>query len=75
MVATSVGISEVWYRVLALAVGSFFVGVAGATYAHYNFTLSTTSFDLMANLWFFIYALIGGIGVSQGQSSAQHCLL
>jgi branched-chain amino acid transport system permease protein len=62
LVASSVGINEVWYRVLALAVGCFFVGLVGATYAHYNFTLSPTSFDLMANLWLFVYALIGGLG-------------
>jgi branched-chain amino acid transport system permease protein len=66
MVASSVGISEVWYRVMALAIGCFFVGIAGATYAHYNFTLSPTSFDLMASFWLFIYALIGGIGSFSG---------
>jgi ABC-type branched-subunit amino acid transport system permease subunit len=66
MVASSVCISEVWYRVLALAIGCFFVGVTGAIYGHYNFTLSPTSFDLMASLWLFIYALIGGIGSFSG---------
>jgi branched-chain amino acid transport system permease protein len=66
MVASSVGINEVWYRVMALAVGCFFAGIAGATYAHYNFTLSPTSFDLMAGLWLFIYALIGGLGSFNG---------
>jgi ABC-type branched-subunit amino acid transport system permease subunit len=62
MVASSVGISEVWYRVMALAIGCFFVGIAGAGYAHYNFTLSPTSFDMMASFWLFIYVLIGGVG-------------
>jgi len=61
LVASSVGINEVRYRVLALSVGCFFVGLAGAAYAHYNFTLSPTSFDLMASMWLFIYALIGGL--------------
>jgi branched-chain amino acid transport system permease protein len=61
-----VGINEVWYRVMALAVGCFFAGIAGAVYAHYNFTLSPTSFDLMAGLWLFIYALIGGLGSFNG---------
>jgi ABC-type branched-subunit amino acid transport system permease subunit len=65
-VASSVGINEVKYRVLALAVGCFFAGIAGATYAHYNFTLSPTSFDLMAGLWLFVYALIGGLGSFNG---------
>jgi branched-chain amino acid transport system permease protein len=62
LVASSVGINEAGYRILALSVGCFFVGITGAVYAHYNFTLSPTSFDLMAGLWLFIYALIGGLG-------------
>ena len=62
LVASSVGINEVRYRVLALSVGCFFVGLAGAGYAHYNFTLSPTSFDFLASMWLFIYALIGGLG-------------
>jgi branched-chain amino acid transport system permease protein len=61
LVASSVGINEVRYRVLALAVGCFFAGLAGAAYGHYNYTLSPTSFDLMASMWLFIYALIGGL--------------
>ena len=62
LVASSVGINEVRYRILALAVGCFFVGIAGAVYAHYNYTLSPTSFDFLASMWLFIYALIGGLG-------------
>jgi branched-chain amino acid transport system permease protein len=61
LVASSVGINEARYRVLALAVGCFFVGIAGASYAHYNSVLSYTSFDLLATMWLFIYVLIGGI--------------
>ena len=61
LVASSVGINEVRYRVLALSVGCFFAGLAGAVYAHYNFTLSPTSFDFLASMWLFIYALIGGL--------------
>ena len=62
LVASSVGINEVRYRILALSVGCFFAGIAGAGYAHYNFTLSPTSFDFLATMWIFIYALIGGLG-------------
>ncbi len=62
LVASSVGIDEAKYRVLALAVGCFFVGLTGAAYAHYTLTLSYSSFDLNATLWLVIYALIGGIG-------------
>ncbi|MBP1707420.1 MAG: Inner-rane translocator [Chloroflexi bacterium] len=61
MVASSVGINEARYRVFALAVGSFFVGLAGAVYAHYNLTLSYTTFNLSATLFLFMYVLIGGL--------------
>jgi branched-chain amino acid transport system permease protein len=61
MVASSVGINEGFYRILAVGVGCFFVGLTGAAYAHYNLVLSTSSFDLMATLWLVMYVLIGGI--------------
>ncbi|MBN2062049.1 MAG: branched-chain amino acid ABC transporter permease [Deltaproteobacteria bacterium] len=62
LVAASVGINEAKYRIIVLAVGCFFAGLAGGTYAHYMRALSYTSFDLLATLWLFMYALIGGIG-------------
>jgi branched-chain amino acid transport system permease protein len=61
IVASSVGINEAWYRVLAVGVGCFFAGLAGAGYAHYNMVLSPASFDFMATLWLVMYVLIGGI--------------
>lgn len=66
MVAGSVGINEVFYRILAVGVGCFFAGLAGAIYAHYNTVLSYTSFNLMATLWIVIYVLVGGIGSFAG---------
>jgi branched-chain amino acid transport system permease protein len=61
MVASSVGINEGFYRILAVGVGCFFVGLAGAAYAHYNLVISGSSFNLMATLWLVMYVLIGGI--------------
>jgi branched-chain amino acid transport system permease protein len=61
LVASSVGINEGWYRILAVGVGCFFVGLAGAGYAHYNQTLSPKSFNFLATLWLVMYVLIGGI--------------
>ncbi len=66
LVAGSVGISEVKYRVLAVAVGCFFVGLAGGMYASYNVTLSPSSFDMAATLWIVIYVIIGGMGNFSG---------
>jgi branched-chain amino acid transport system permease protein len=61
LVASSVGINEGWYRILAVGVGCFFAGLAGAGYAHYNTVLSPASFNFMATLWLVMYVLIGGI--------------
>jgi branched-chain amino acid transport system permease protein len=66
LVASSVGINEGGYRVLAVGVGCFFVGLVGAAYAHYNLVLSPTSFDLSATLWLVMYVLIGGINSFAG---------
>ncbi len=66
LVASSVGINEGWYRVLAVGMGCFFAGLAGAGYAHYNTVLSPASFNFMATLWLTMYVLIGGIGSFAG---------
>jgi ABC-type branched-subunit amino acid transport system permease subunit len=60
-VASSVGINEGWYRVMVVGIGCFFVGLAGAGYAHYNLVISCASFNLGATLWLFMYVLVGGI--------------
>jgi branched-chain amino acid transport system permease protein len=61
LVASSVGINEAFYRILAVGVGCFFAGLAGAGYAHYNRVISPSSFDFMATMWLVMYVLIGGI--------------
>jgi branched-chain amino acid transport system permease protein len=61
VVASSVGINEGFYRILAVAVGCFFVGLAGACYAHYNLILSSGTFGFMGTLWLVTYVLVGGI--------------
>jgi branched-chain amino acid transport system permease protein len=60
-VAESVGIDEAKYRILAVAVGSFFVGLAGAGYAHYVGTIATSNYNFMATMWLVMYVLVGGI--------------
>jgi branched-chain amino acid transport system permease protein len=61
-VAASVGISETKFRVIALGVSCFVVGLVGAGYAHYNMVLSYSSFNLLASINMLVYMLIGGIG-------------
>ena len=62
LLASSIGVDETGYRVMALAVGCFFVGLAGAGFAHYNIAISTSSFNLIASTNLLIYVLLGGIG-------------
>lgn len=60
LLASSLGINDVSYRVLAVTIGCFFAGLAGALYAHYTMVLSSTCFNLMATLWLVTYLLLGG---------------
>jgi len=61
-VASSVGINESRYRVLALAVGCFFSGLAGACYAHYNLVLTPSTFGFLPSIYLVMYMLVGGLG-------------
>jgi len=65
-VAASVGISETKFRVLALGVSCFVVGLVGAAYAHYNMVISYSSFNLLASINMLVYMLIGGIASFAG---------
>jgi branched-chain amino acid transport system permease protein len=66
LVAASVGINESGLRVLALAVGCFFAGIAGAGYAHYNTVLTRSSFGFLSSVNLLIYVLVGGTGSFAG---------
>lgn len=66
VVAASVGISEVKFRVLALAMSCFVVGLVGAGYAHYNMVISYSAFDLPASINLLVYMLVGGISSFAG---------
>ena len=60
LVASSVGINEAGSRVLALAVGCFFAGIAGASYAHYNLVLTPGTFSFLPSIFLVMYMLVGG---------------
>ena len=60
LVASSIGISETRFRILAFAVGCFFAGLAGGVYAHYSSVLSSSSFSLMPSINLFMFMLFGG---------------
>ena len=60
-VAASVGIGERRNRILAVAFGSFFAGLMGAVYCHYQGVASPSSYGLGATLWIIMYVLGCGI--------------
>lgn len=60
-VASSVGIGERRWRILAVGFGCFFAGLAGAAYVHYQGVASIGSFGLAATLLIIMYVLVGGI--------------
>ena len=60
LVASSVGINEAGLRVLALAVGCFFAGIAGAWYAHYNLVVTPNTFGFLPSIFLVMYMLVGG---------------
>ena len=66
LVASSIGINESFFRILAVAIGCFFVGLAGAAYAPYNMVISPNSFNFMTTLWIAVYVFVGGIGSFSG---------
>lgn len=59
-VASSIGINATFYRLLAVGMGSFCAGVAGAAYGLYSTVLSPTNYDMTFSLWLLMYMLIGG---------------
>lgn len=59
-VASSIGVNATFYRLLAVGMGSFCAGVAGAAYGLYSTVLSPTNYDMTFSLWLLMYMLIGG---------------
>ena len=61
--ALSVGINIMWYKVINFTIASFFAGIAGALFAHYQRGLSvdvTSRFGVMMSLYLVILMVIGG---------------
>lgn len=66
LAASSIGISESRARILALGIGCFFAGLAGAGYAHYSTLIAPTDFALMPSIYLLVYLLVGGTGSFAG---------
>ncbi len=66
LVASSIGINEAGQRILCLALGGFFAGLAGAGYAHYYQMLSVDIFSVTTSIYLFIYMMVGGVASFSG---------
>ncbi|WP_423797940.1 branched-chain amino acid ABC transporter permease [Neobacillus sp. SAB-20_R2A] len=67
MLARSMGINVVSYKLIGFVLSSFFAGVAGSLYAHYIGFISPESFNLFASsLQAFVIVTVGGAGFMYG---------
>ena len=64
--AQAMGVDTTRTKVIAFVLGAFFAGVAGALYAHYEFTLSPTSFGFVRSFDFVTMVVLGGLGSITG---------
>lgn len=62
ILAESVGVNVMKYKVMAFVIGSFFAGIAGSFWAHYFTYASPWDFTWMNSLYMLMYAVIGGTG-------------
>lgn len=64
--AESVGVNTWKYRSLALIVGSFFVGIAGALKVHYLTVVTPNQFGIGVMVFVLIWVIVGGYGTFVG---------
>ncbi len=62
LAAATSGISVVWIKVGAFAIGAAAAGLGGGLYAHYTTFLSPLAFGLSVAIIAVAYALVGGLG-------------
>lgn len=63
VLAETVGMNVLWYNVVNFAFASFFAGIAGALFAHFQRTLSAdprSSFGVMTCIYLVVYMVVGG---------------
>lgn len=61
-VAASIGVDPTFYRLLAVGVACFFIGLMGGIQAHYLTAISYSSYGMNLTLWLIMYMMIGGGG-------------
>jgi len=66
LVARTLGINVVTYKLVAFAVGGFLAGAAGSLYAHLSQTANPADYDLTIALTWILMAVVGGLGSRAG---------
>ena len=61
-VAASIGVNPTYYRLLAVGISCFFIGLMGGAQAHYLTAISYSSYGMNMTLWLIMYTMIGGKG-------------
>lgn len=64
--ALGMGINNVQVKVLAVALGSAYAGVAGSLYAHYTGYIEPSAFTMMETIIVLCMAVMGGMGSVSG---------
>lgn len=62
----SAGIPTTRYKVLGFSLASFFAGIGGALYAHYQAFLEPSKFSFMFSIEMFVIVVLGGLGSLTG---------
>jgi branched-chain amino acid transport system permease protein len=60
--AEALGVDTTRYKVIAFVVSSFFAGVAGALFAHYDSYLNPASFTFLRSIEIITMVVLGGMG-------------
>ncbi len=74
LLAESVGINLMKYKLLAFVIAGFFAGVAGCLFAHYQRIITPYDFDLHFGILLLIYTVVGGMGTIIGPIFGVICL-
>ncbi|MDQ7028980.1 MAG: branched-chain amino acid ABC transporter permease [Ardenticatenia bacterium] len=64
--AEVIGVNIFFYKLLAFATSSFFVGLAGALTAHYRSIISWERFTIEVSILYLAMIIIGGLGTING---------
>ncbi len=64
--AEALGVNTTAYKVLAFVISSFFAGVAGGLFAHYNSYLHPNSFTFLKSIEVIAMVVLGGMGSVTG---------